>query len=132
MFRISRTGSDWQVDEVWNHKSQGYMSSPVVIDGHLYLHLRNQRFVCLDVETGDERWTTKPFGKYWSLVANGRRLLALDQRGELLLIEASPDEFKLLDRRQVAEDSWAHVAIVNDQIFVRDLAAMKVFAWKTR
>ena len=130
LLRISRTESSWGVEEVWSHKSQGYMSSPVVIDGHIYLHLRNQRFVCLDAETGAERWTTKPFGKYWSMVANGDKLLALDQRGELLLIEPSPEAFKLLDRRRVADDSWAHLAIAGNDVFIRDLAATKRFEWK--
>ena len=130
LFSIARDEQGWQIEIAWNHKSQGYMSSPVVIDDHIYLHLRNQRFVCLEAKTGAERWTSKPFGKYWSTVANGDKLLALDQGGELLLIQASPDEFKLIGRRKVADNSWAHLAIVNQQIFVRDLRAMKAFAWE--
>lgn len=130
LFKVTREETGWRLDEVWNHKSQGYMSAPVVINGHIYLHLRNQRFVCLDAATGTERWTTKPFGKYWSMVANGDRLLALDQRGELLLIDASPKEFKLIDRRRVADDSWAHLAIAGNDIYVRDLQATKRFEWK--
>ena len=102
----------------------------MVIDGHIYLHLRNQRFVCLEAKTGVARWTTKPFGKYWSMVVNGDKLLALDQRGELLLIEATPQEFRLLDRRQVADDSWAHLAVVGHELFIRDLVATKRFEWK--
>ncbi len=130
LLTISKDDDGWNVTEAWNHKSQGYMSSPVVIDGYIYLHLRNQRFVCLDANTGEEKWTTPPLGKYWSMVANGTRILALDQSGELLLIDASPDEFRLLGRRQVADDSWAHVATAGDQIFVRDLRAIKAFVWK--
>jgi outer membrane protein assembly factor BamB len=130
MFAIARDDSGWKVREAWNHKSQGYMSSPVVVGGHIYLHLRNQRFVCLDVKTGAERWTTKPFGKYWSLAANGNSLLALDQTGELLLIEASPEKFKLIDRRSVADDAWAYVAVVEKQVVVRALDRMKVFTWE--
>ena len=130
LFRITQDNGDWEIREAWTHKSQGYMSSPVIIDGHFYLHLRNRRFVCLDAETGVERWTTKPFGKYWSLVANGDDLLALDQTGELLLIKASPDEFRLVDKRRVAEDTWAHLAVTGNEVFVRDLRAMKRFEWK--
>ena len=130
LFQVSREASSWKVQEAWTHKSQGYMSSPVVIDGQIYLHLRNQRFVCLDGATGVERWTTKPFGKYWSMVANGDKLLALDQSGELLLIAPSPAEFRLLDRRRVADDSWAHLAIAGKELFIRDLAALKRFEWQ--
>jgi outer membrane protein assembly factor BamB len=130
MLRISRDGTNWNVDDSWDQKSQGYMSSPVVVADNIYLHLRNQRFTCLDANTGEQRWTTKPFGKYWSIVANGQKLLALDENGELLLINASPEAFELIDRRQVADDAWAHVAVVGNDVFVRDLEAMKRFEWK--
>jgi outer membrane protein assembly factor BamB len=130
LFTIRKSGNDWNVAEAWGHKAQGYMSSPVVIDGHIYLHLRNQRFVCLDAKTGAERWTTTPFGQYWSMAVSGDKILALDQRGELLLIEASPAEFKLVDRCPVADDAWAHLAVVGDHIFMRDLNSTKMFAWR--
>jgi len=127
MLKVSLAGDTWTVDEQWRHKSQACMSSPVLVDGHLYVHLRNQRFLCLDVGTGEERWTTKPFGKYWSMVVADGKILALDENGELLLIEATPEEFRVVDRRTVADDAWAHVAVAGTQLFVRDLAELKVF-----
>lgn len=118
------------VKEVWKTKSQAYMSSPIVIDGHIYLHLRNQRFTCLDIETGKEQWTTTPYGKYWSMIASGSKILALDERGDLLLINATPDKFDLLDSRKIAENSWAHVAVLGDEVFVRELKTMTVYRWR--
>ena len=106
------------------------MSSPVVIDGHLYLHLRNRRFTCIDLKSGQEKWITKPFGEYWSLIARGDRILALDEKGELLLIRANPEAFELLDRRQVtSESSWAHLANDGEQLFVRDLLGLTAYRW---
>lgn len=118
------------VKEVWKTKPQAYMSSPIVIGSHLYLHLRNQRFTCLDLETGKEAWTTTPYGKYWSMVANGSKILALDERGDLLLIHATPEKFDLLDSRKVSDNAWAHLAVVGDEVFVRELKAMTVYRWK--
>ncbi|REJ67212.1 MAG: hypothetical protein DWQ31_12020 [Planctomycetota bacterium] len=66
------------------------MSSPVVYDGHVYLHLRNQWFICIDLASGETKWTTQPFGRYWNMVAAGEKILALDERGELLLIRPIP------------------------------------------
>ena len=120
----------WQAKVLWTEKQQGYMSTPVVIDDHIYMHLRNQRFTCLEAATGQRKWTTTPFGKYWSLVANGTRLLALDQTGELLLINASPEEFQVVDRMSVAKDSWAHLAVAGEQVFVRDLNELKAYTWR--
>ncbi len=106
------------------------MSTPVVINGHAYLHLRNQRFTCIDLATGESKWTTKPYGKYWSMVANGDRILALDQRGEILLIHATPEKFELVDSRKLTDDeTWAHLAVAGDEVFVRELNAMTVYRW---
>lgn len=119
-----------EVQPLWRNKVQGYMSSPVIRDGHAYLHLRNQRFACLDLETGQERWITQPFGKYWSLVANGDRLLALDETGELRLIRMSPEKFDLLDRRELIDNAWAHLAVAGSEIYIRDLKGLTRYDWK--
>jgi outer membrane protein assembly factor BamB len=132
LFEISQANSSdaATVKEVWKTKPQAYMSSPIVIGNHIYLHLRNQRFTCLDIATGKELWTTTPYGKYWSMIANGSKILALDERGDLLLINATPEKFDLLDSRKIAENSWAHVAVVGDEVFIRELKAMTVYRWK--
>jgi len=132
LFEIQRPdpAAPGTVTEVWKTKAQAYMSSPIVIGDHIYMHLRNQRLTCLEITTGKEQWTTTPFGKYWSMIANGSKILALDERGELLLINAMPDRFDLLDSRKVAENSWAHVAVVGDEVFVRELKAIAAYRWK--
>ncbi len=120
-----------EVVETWNNKSQGYMSSPVIVGDYVYLHLRNQRFTCIELSTGESMWTTTPFGKYWSMVVNGDRILALDERGELLLIRANPQEFELIDRLQVSDEStWAHLAVCDDEVFIRSLRAIAVYRWE--
>jgi outer membrane protein assembly factor BamB len=119
------------MSEAWTNPTKGYMSSPVVINGHIYLHLQNQRFTCLDMATGETKWTSKPYGKYWSLVANGENILALDERGELLLIRANPESFDLIDSRKISDDeTWAHLAICEDQLFVRELNAIAAYRWQ--
>ena len=132
-FRYDVTAKDstLQVRTAWDNPAQGYMSSPVVIGDYLYMHLRNQRFTCLDLRTGKERWITSgTFGKYWSMVARKDRILALDQRGKLYLIRANPDKFDLLDQRQVSDaETWAHLAICGDELYIRELNALAVYRW---
>ena len=125
LFRLQERQGSLGAEELWESKVQAYMSSPVVIDGYAYLHLRNQRFTCIDLKTGRTTFTTRPFGKYWSMVATDDRILALDQRGELLLIRANPEKFELLGRRKISNDeTWAHLAIHGDQIVVRELKGL--------
>ena len=125
------TGQSPSLEEIWSGKSQAYMSSPVVITGHLYLHLRNQRIVCINLETGEENWRTTPFGKYQSMAVLDDKILALDETGELLLIRANPNKFDLIDRRRIAENNtWGHIAVSKNQIFIRRLDGLAVYNWK--
>lgn len=131
LFKLTNEGGKYDLSELWTNKVSGYMSSPVVVGGYLYLHLQNQRFICIEVSSGKTMWTTAPFGKYWSLVANKDRILALDETGELLLIRATPEKFDLIDSRKISEEpTWAHLAVVGDELFIRELNAMAVYQWK--
>jgi outer membrane protein assembly factor BamB len=130
LFAPNKSGATWAVSQAWTNNAQGYMSSPLIIGDSLYLHLKNQRFTCIDLKTGESRWTTTPFGKYWSAVTDGTKILALDQNGELLLIRADPEKFDLIDRRQVADDSWAHIAVVGNGIIVRGLYEVLAFQFE--
>lgn len=47
-----------------------------------------------------------------------------------LLIQASPAKFELISNREVADDSWAHLAVVDEHVFIRDVKAMNVYTWK--
>lgn len=130
LLEVTRQGGEWSVKELWKCKLQGYMSSPVLVDGHIYLHLRNQRFACIDWKTGEEKWITTPYGKYWSMVTNGQRMLALDERGTLLEIAANPREFELIESRKVSDaPAWAHLAVAGNDVIVRDLRGVTVWNW---
>lgn len=132
-FRIAQEGGAWKSTPAWTLKQQGYMSTPVVIADHAYHHLRSQRMVCLDLKTGEERWTSsESFGKYMSLVTQGDRILALDQRGILYLIRANPEKLEVLDQRKLdSADTWAHLAVSGNEFFVRELNALAAYRWET-
>ncbi len=131
LYSVAKIEGAFNVQETWSNNAQGYMSSPVVIADHAYLHMGNGRFTCIDLKTGTRVWTSDSFGKYVSLVAQGDRILALDERGILMLIKADPKGFQLLDQRKVAaEDTWAHLAVCGEEVFVRELRALSVFRWR--
>ena len=130
-FQLAPADGKFTVTESWRHKSQGYMSTPVVVDGVAYNHLKSQRVMAIEVATGRELWTSdKSFGKYWSLVANGDRILALDERGLLFLLRANREKFDLLDQRQLTKgETWAHLAVAGEELFVRELNALAAWRW---
>lgn len=118
------------VEQAWANKASGYMSSPVVVGDHVYLHLGNGRLDCIDLRTGESRWRSEALGKYWSMVVQGDKILALDDGGQLYLIKANPDRFELLAKKQVADAStWAHLAVSGEDILVRELEAVSLYRW---
>ncbi len=130
-FKVSNPGGVFKVSEAWRHKAQGYMSTPVIVDGVAYHHLKSQRIMAIDLDSGRELWTSdSSFGKYWSLVSQGDRVLALDQRGLLIQFRANREKFELLDRRQLTQaDTWAHLAVVEEGLLVRELNALAAYQW---
>ncbi|MCX6855307.1 MAG: PQQ-binding-like beta-propeller repeat protein [Verrucomicrobia bacterium] len=131
LYEITRKEGTYEIATLWSLKAQGYMCSPVVVDGVAYEHLKNQRVMAVDLKTGKELWTTeKGYGKYWSLVANGHRILALDQRGSLHLFKANPEKYEELDQRKISDkETWAHLAVSGNEIFIRELNALTAWRW---
>ncbi len=130
---LEKSSEGYVLSELWkDKKSQGYMSTPVVVDGYLYYHRRDRRLSCLDPRAQAILWTSEErHGQYCSLVCNGDRILALTEAGELLLIKADPSAFTLLSRRKIAsEDTWGHLAVAGDHLFIRELRAISAFRWR--
>jgi outer membrane protein assembly factor BamB len=132
MWRVKSTDEGLSLEEQWSAKHQGYMTSPVLVDGVIYNHLRNQRLVALDADTGADLWNvSNRFGQYLSLVVNGQQILALDQKGELFLFNASREGFRKVSSRKVGADTWAHVAVAGDLVVVRELDALVAYRWRS-
>ena len=132
-YKLGYQNGEFDVSMVWeNRKLEGYMTTPVTVDGYIYHQGRDKKLYCLDFKTGKIQWSSdEEFGQYWSMVVNDDRILALDQRGSLILFQASKDRFTILDQRKVSDEpTWAHLAVSGDQLFVRGLKHMTAFSWK--
>ncbi len=122
----------WKCEEAWAQNEQGYMSSPVVVKNHAYFDLRSQHLYCVDLATGEEKWTSdERVGDYASLVANGDHVLLLSEHGELVLFKAGGEKFDIIDKRKISEsETWAHLVVTGGEIFVRELKGLSVWRWK--
>lgn len=130
LYRVSESGGELRAQEAWRHKAHGYMSSPVIIDGHAYLHLGNRRMVCIDLSTGEDRWTSEPLSEYLSMTYQDDRILALGAEGTLHLIRATPEGLDVVAQTEVATvSSWAHLAVAGDEIYVRSLDGISKWDW---
>lgn len=132
LFDIVREGDSWKAQERWNNRLQGNMCSPVLVGGRLYFIGRNNRFNCVDVQSGKIAYSSeRSFGDYQSLVVQGDKILGLEGSGTLFLYRANPEQFELLDELRISEEeAWAHLAVTNGRLYIRDLKGIAVYNWR--
>jgi outer membrane protein assembly factor BamB len=123
--RIRQQGGTWSHEQVWqNADVPMYMSSPVLVGGHLYglTHRNRGQFFCLDAATGRTLWTTRGReGENAALAATGELLMATTTEGELVIARANPTMFDLVKRYTIAESPvWAQPAITTDGVVIKD------------
>lgn len=129
----ARGGAD-ATRELWRNRAQGYMTSPVVVDGHAYLYTRANRLHCIELESGEDAWISPPPGDdYWSLVAGDGSILALSSSGLLRLVAADPAAYRPLGEvRVLDQESWAHLAVAGRTLFVRGQTSLVALRWGER
>ena len=82
-------------------------------------HLR-----CVDLKTGQVRWSENRFGA-GALLVVGDNLLILTERGELISAPASPEKFSPLARAQIlGSEVRAHPALADGRFYARDKATL--------
>jgi outer membrane protein assembly factor BamB len=113
--------------EVWRNRDLRTQMSPgVLVDGFLYAvdgdAGEDCRLRCLELATGTVRWEQPGLGSA-SLIACGPTLIVLGGTGELLLVAATPDEFRPLARGKVLEGKcWTAPALSDGRVYCRNAA----------
>lgn len=104
---------------VWSSRAmRNKMAGCVLVDGHLY-GFDESMLKCLNLE-GEELWRLRGLGN-GSLIGAPGRLLTMSSSGELIVAEASPQEFKELSRAQVFEDGvfWSPPVLADGLVYCR-------------
>lgn len=119
----------WDSDEfLTNH-----YNTSIYHDGHLYgFHGRQEAgpsFRCVELKAQEVRWEKKRFG-CGSMILAGDKLVVLLESGALLLVEATPREYRELARAAVfkAGPCRAQIALADGRLFARDEKQLKCFA----
>jgi outer membrane protein assembly factor BamB len=88
-----------------NREMKNHMSGCVYHDGHLY-GFDETILKCLDLE-GEVKWSNRRLGKGALVMASGK-LLLLTRNGDLVVAEATPEEYRELSRSRVLERGGVH------------------------
>ena len=76
--------------------------------------------VCIDFNTGKQKWEYPGVGT-GGIIAAGNKLLAMTEKGKLLIAPASPDAFKPTAQAQILTGkTWAPPILANGRLYVRN------------
>ena len=109
--------------EIWRNKNmRNELSNSVLWQGFLY-GFDKDRLACIDWETGNSRWSEPGLGRGTLILVDGH-LIALGDRGKLVLAEANSQCFKALGTVQMPAEGryWTVPAVSCGRIFVRNAA----------
>jgi outer membrane protein assembly factor BamB len=120
--KISAAGDALKASIAWVNKEMKInISTPVLLDHFLYSQGPGREFVCVDADTGKLAWSQDAFGeKYGSVIAVGKSLLVLTDRGELVLVKADGSKCMEQGRVQVCGKTWSHPAFADGKLYVRE------------
>jgi len=125
-FKITKDAAGFHTEEIYANKNMANHHGGVILLGDfLYGFSDSKGWVCQDFKTGDIKWAEKSVGKGSIAYADGRFYLRSESRkGEVALVEASPDGYKEKGRfeqpERSAKNSWPHPVIANGRLYLRD------------
>jgi outer membrane protein assembly factor BamB len=114
-----------QVKELWRNKLlQNLFVTSIVHEGHIYgSHgdIGAVMFKCLDLATGQEKWTDRRIGRCMMLAVEGH-LLILSERGSLRSLRMNPQksDTRGLMPNVLAGRCWAAPALCDGRLYIRD------------
>ena len=128
LFRLAADGRS--VKAVYDNRvMKNHHGGVVRVGGHIYGHSDGPGWVCQDLATGEEVWSERGFGKGAVTYADGR-LYCLDERtGEVALVDASPEGWRVRGKLTLAPLSakrssqggvWSHAVIAGGRLYLRD------------
>ena len=127
LMELTPDGDRFTAATVWEtNRMKNHFSSSVLIDGYIY-GLDAAILACLDAETGELMWKGGRYG-YGQLLAADDHLVMLTERGELVLVRATPDGHQEVAGFQAIEGkTWNVPAIAGGRLLVRNAREMAAF-----
>ena len=119
-----------QADLLWeeNRFLRGVMDQPLYRDGIGYLLDKQHGIVAFRYVTGEKLWTDNnqlhprdrnpQVSMVW--LGDGDRAIALNARGELILIRLTPEKLIEQSRTKIIGHTWAHPAYAGEYVYARD------------
>jgi outer membrane protein assembly factor BamB len=127
LLELSANEGQWTATEKWrNRLMKCSYANPIAHNGYLY-GLDEGIMACLDLTTGKRLWKKGRYG-HGQILLSGDLLLVLSEKGELALVEATPEEYRELSRIQAIEGkTWNNPVLVGGRALVRNHLEMACY-----
>lgn len=127
LFRAAAEGDRVTLNQVYMRKNRvmrNHHSTCVFKDGYLY-GFDDSRLRCVDFKTGIEveGWDDPGFNSKGSVILSGNHLIVLTESGQLGLVEATPEEPRLIAKVPSGlsgRENWSLPVLVDGRLFLRD------------
>lgn len=108
--------------ELWTSKEmKPDFNDILVYDGNIY-GFDNAIFACIGLEDGKRRWKGGRYEKGQAiLLADSGLILVVSEKGELVLLRATPEKHTELWKIEALSDkTWNHPVVVGDRLYIRN------------
>ncbi|MBL8890577.1 MAG: PQQ-like beta-propeller repeat protein [Planctomycetaceae bacterium] len=125
VIELSATEAGLSSTEVWTSRNLKPDFNDFVIDDGFAYGFDGAVFACVDLKDGRRGWKDGRYGKgQVLLLADSHLLLVItEESGELILLEANPEEHIELGRIQALEGkTWNHPVVVGQRLYLRNAA----------
>ena len=112
--------------QIWmNQDLETKMNSAVVHESHVYCvsERASGQLMCFDLHDGAIAWFESSFAKYGTLMIADGKLIVLDEKGDLVIVDAAPAGYRELARAKVLDGrSWVMPVLANGHIYTKNNA----------
>lgn len=125
---VTKGSNSWTVKEIWTSAAmRPYFNDFVVNKGFVY-GFDGLSLACMNVENGKRQWRGGRDGGQMILIADQDLMLVLSEKGDLILVSASPDKLTELARMSAIKGkTWSHPAISGNIVVVRNTSEMVAY-----
>ena len=131
--QVSYENGQFTAEELWTSKRlRPDFNDFVVYDGHIY-GFDDSVFTSIDLETGERNWKKGRYGKgQVLLLGDSGQLLVTSEKGDLVFLDATPDEFSEIAKLPLLDGkTWNHPVVVGNRLYVRNAREAACFELPT-
>jgi outer membrane protein assembly factor BamB len=118
---VSHDENSWKTEEIWTTRVIApYFNDLVVYQGNAY-GFDGVMLTCVNIEDGKRRWRERGYGNGQALLLEDQGiLLVTSEKGDVGLVQASPEFHQLAKMKVFEGKTWNHPVIAHGKLFLRN------------